>query len=532
MKDVITRRLDRLTDGARELMRTAAVFGREAEFRVLQEASGLEEDEAARAVEELVRSRVLVAQGERFDFVHDRIRQVVHGELLPPRGRLIHRRIGEALERLYRDGLEVHADALGLHFVGAGVWDKAADYLRLAAQTARQRSGYREALAYLEQALEAVARLPDGRDTLVRGLDVRFELCWALPPLNQYARLHDLAVEAEALAVRLDDSRRIAWARSFRCFALTRTRHHAAALDAGRTAVEMAAQLDDPWLEVEASQRLGSAHLEIGQLASGIEAFRRIVVVLGQEDADRLLGESRALAYRSQMWGRLGGALAEAGAIEESLAYCEEGLRYARRLGRPLRLVSESTRLARTHIARGATGEAIPLLEEALALARRWEILDYLPYTMSDLALAYALAGRLAEAVPLAEEAAKLEPTSGGVARQLGEVYLGADRVEAAEEAAGHSLAVTRDRQERGAEGKALRFLGDIAARREPPDLPAAEARYREALALLAPRGYGPEVACCHRGLGRLLGRAGRTHEAEQHLATASRMEREMGTGG
>jgi tetratricopeptide (TPR) repeat protein len=543
VKDVITRRLGRLTDGARELMRTAAVFGREAEFRVLQEASGLEEGEAARAVEELVRSRVIVAQGERFDFVHDRIRQVVHGELLPPRRRLIHRRIAEALERLYHDKPEAQAGALGLHFLGAEVWDRATDYLRLAAETARQRSGYRESVRYLEQALEAVSRLPDGPDTLTRAFDVRFDLIWPLSTLNQYARVLELAVEAEALAARLGDTRRVAWARSFRCFASTNTGRIAAALDVGRTAVEMAAELDDPWLEVEASMRLAMAHLEIGQLARAIESFRRIVEVLSREDAERRLGESRALAYRSHVWGRLGAALADAGAIEESLAYGEEALRYARRLGRPVRMVSESTWLGRAHVARGAPGEAIPLLEEGLALARRWEILDYLPWTMSDLALAYALAGRLADAVPLAEDAARLERTnprdparleltSPRIARQLGEVYLRADRVDAAQEAAEHAL--VRARNDRGpvGEGRTLRLLGDIAARREPPDVPAAEARYREALALLAPLGYGPDVARCHRGLGRLLGRAGRAREAEEHLATASRMEREMGIGG
>jgi hypothetical protein len=43
---------------------------------------------------------------------------------------------------------------------------------------------------------------------------------------------------------------------------------------------------------------------------------------------------------------------------------------------------------------------------------------------------------------------------------------------------------LARERQEHGNEAYALRLLGDIAARREPPESTQAEAHYRQALAL------------------------------------------------
>jgi hypothetical protein len=50
-----------------------------------------------------------------------------------------------------------------------------------------------------------------------------------------------------------------------------------------------------------------------------------------------------------------------------------------------------------------------------------------------------------------------------------------------------------------------------------------------EALALAEPRGMRPQVAHCHLGLGKLHRRRGDRQQAEEHLATAMAMYREMG---
>jgi hypothetical protein len=74
---------------------------------------------------------------------------------------------------------------------------------------------------------------------------------------------------------------------------------------------------------------------------------------------------------------------------------------------------------------------------------------------------------------------------------------------------------------------RALRLLGDVAARRDPPE--HAEGRYREALALADERGMRPLVAHCHLGLGTLYRRTGDGAKAQEHLTTAATMYREMG---
>jgi hypothetical protein len=118
IREVIGRRLERVSSQAQELVAVAAVIGREFEFALLHRAGGMAERETALGVEELVRRRVL------------------HG-------------VGDGFEDLYASRLESHTTALGLHYLHAEAWDKASRYLFQAGTTARWRTAHRESAVCL-----------------------------------------------------------------------------------------------------------------------------------------------------------------------------------------------------------------------------------------------------------------------------------------------------------------------------------------------------------------------------------------------
>jgi predicted ATPase len=89
VREVILRHLESLSERGRHLTTVAAVIGREFDFPLLCRSAGLEENEAAESLEELVRRRILHSVGERFDFTHDRIREVAYGHLLRERQRAL-----------------------------------------------------------------------------------------------------------------------------------------------------------------------------------------------------------------------------------------------------------------------------------------------------------------------------------------------------------------------------------------------------------------------------------------------------------
>jgi tetratricopeptide (TPR) repeat protein len=110
----------------------------------------------------------------------------------------------------------------------------------------------------------------------------------------------------------------------------------------------------------------------------------------------------------------------------------------------------------------------------------------------------------------------------------LGDAHLLAGRLEEAHTLAVRRLAFAREYQERGNEAYALRLLGDIAARRNPPESEPAVAHYRQALALAEELGMRPLQAHCHWGLGTLYAATGQREQARTELSAALALYRGM----
>ena len=151
----------------------------------------------------------------------------------------------------------------------------------------------------------------------------------------------------------------------------------------------------------------------------------------------------------------------------------------------------------------------------------------WFPWMAAALGAAYTLAGRVADAVPLLTQAMEQTIATEMVGFQalcrlsLGEAQLLAGHLEEAHALAEQALALAREHQERGHQAYALRLLGDIAARRDPPEGEPAEAHYHQALALADELGMRPLQAHCHRGLGTLYARRGQWEQARAELCAA-----------
>jgi hypothetical protein len=103
-----------------------------------------------------------------------------------------------------------------------------------------------------------------------------------------------------------------------------------------------------------------------------------------------------------------------------------------------------------------------------------------------------------------------------------------AGRLEEAYALVERALAHARAYQERGHEAYALRLLGEIAARRDPPASDQAEAHYHQALTLADALGMRPLQAHCHRGLGTLYLTTGQQEQAQAELSTTMALYRAM----
>ena len=101
-----------------------------------------------------------------------------------------------------------------------------------------------------------------------------------------------------------------------------------------------------------------------------------------------------------------------------------------------------------------------------------------------------------------------------------------AGRMDDAMQQAQHALELAREHQESGAQAGALRLLGELAARHDPPEVAQAEDYYRQAMALAEERGMRPLIAHCHLGLGTPYAKIGRREQARAELSAAIELYR------
>jgi DNA-binding SARP family transcriptional activator/tetratricopeptide (TPR) repeat protein len=535
VRDVIAGRVARLSEGSRQLLSVAAVIGREFDFALLQRASRVPDRDAAEGVEELVRRRMLHGVDEAFDFTHDRIREVVYGGLLPPRRKLLHGDVAVALDALTAGALDPPAGALGRHYRHAEVWDKAVFHLREAGLKALARSSNREAVAYFEQALAALSHLPETRETLEQAVDLRFDLRTSLFPLGEVRSILGHLREAERLARRLDDQRRIGRVSVYMSHLLHATGRPNEAREFGQRARVIAEALGDLAIKVGATFYIGASCYFMGDYGTGHDFLQETVQSLeGDLGRERygLVGLPAVMARTYLTWIH-----AERGEFEAALVQGRDGVRLAEAVDHPYSLIIACWGLLYLHAGRQELGEVDQLSKRALALARQWDIPLPSAITTGIVGHAYALAGRIADGLGLLEESVRLHELSGLVyyhsliVAYLAEAYLLADRPDDALVFGEQALGLARKRGERGFEAWCLRTLGEIAAHADPPHVERAQGRYREALALATELRMRPLAAHCHLGLGTLYRRTGIRAKAEEHLNSASTMYREMNMG-
>ena len=164
------------------------------------------------------------------------------------------------METFRRDRLLDQVERLAHHALRGEVWDKAFIYCRQAGVRAYDHAAFREAIACFEQALQALAHLPEDGDTRALGIELRLALGHPLTTLGELGRRLALLDEAEILARALDD-------RAWLARVLTQMGHACriagdldGAMAASQQAVNLAAKYGDSALQMRASLFLGQIY--------------------------------------------------------------------------------------------------------------------------------------------------------------------------------------------------------------------------------------------------------------------------------
>ena len=476
---VLAARIDRLPPEDKRLLQTAAVIGTEVPCALLQAIAELPEVDLHRGLAHLQAAEFLYEASLFpelvYTFKHALTHEVAYSGLLLERRRTLHARIVETLEALTGDRVAEQVERLAHHALRGEVWDKALAYCRQAGEKAMTRSAHREAVGYFEQALSALPHLPETRDTREQAIDLRLALRSALRPLGDYGRILTALREAESLAVALDDPRRLGQVSVSLLVDFLGRGAHDQAIAAGQRALTLVTASGDAVLHALVNLRLGQAYARQANYRRAIDYLRQAVAFFDGAPHRERFGLPNPPAVLSRVF--LAWCYAELGMFAEGRAVGEEGLRIAEAVAHPSSLMLASYGIGRLFLRQGDLPRALPLLERAVGICHEADLPGYFPEMAATLGAAYTLGGRVADAVPLLTQAIE-QTTATGMGSHyevlcrlsLGEAQLLAGRLEEAHALAERALALAREHQERGNQAYALRLLGDIAARREPPE--------------------------------------------------------------
>ncbi len=157
--DLVATRLGRLAPDAHPLIDQAALMGRYLDLATLRKLS--DQEDLDQWLMSCAASGVIEADGSEWRFSHDKFREGLRTRLPQLDRTAFHRQIAEAIEAV-SDAPGRRADELMTHWGGAGDLHKELEYAKLATSAAIENHSTREAIRYLDRAIEIVRTLFDG----------------------------------------------------------------------------------------------------------------------------------------------------------------------------------------------------------------------------------------------------------------------------------------------------------------------------------------------------------------------------------
>ena len=360
-------RINRLPDNAQEVLRLAAVIGRDFDFETLRHASEQQnEDDLIEALEQAERAQLIneihsaerenhpasSKTGERFAFAHALIPATLRDEISSLRRRRFHRRIADAIETVSPDDLE----ALAYHYGQAGDQSKARLYTIKAGDRARKLYANSEALHFYN---EAFLLTPEDHPD-------RFHI------LAARARVYDVLAQRDLQRIDIEAMLELAEQRddnTMRCDALIAladfflvTENYLMREPAER-AVEIAQALHDPVQEGRALRNAGWSawihhdyHESLSALETAVARFRQ---------AGRLAQAAECLHMLSLVTGLQG-----LGELEISRKFADDAVQLSRIAGDLRQEAISLRRLAIVQMDQKEPEVALQTAQQALTLHR------------------------------------------------------------------------------------------------------------------------------------------------------------------
>jgi len=461
VREVIIRRLAKLTSTEREVLDCASVVGDPFESRVLEKVLDLDRTKLLRILSTVERTYRLIHYTDGADglyhFDHTLIQDVCYEGLNEELKRQYHFGVAKALETLHTHDLEPYESALAHHYIKADVKEVARQHYVKAAESASHKYANEEAIFHLTEALKLI------EEDSVEKAYVLEQLGDLLQVTGKFSDAIQNWRQAMSLHQKFDGK------------IPTAILHRKTGMVLGRSL----GRVEEALQEYNAAERLLILGQNDEELAQLYQSYAGLYAQLGNFEEARKkcelavdLAESKNIAHiLARSYTTLGTILLSTGRIESGLEYLDKALQLALTNKLNDTAIRVYNNLGVTSEARGEFLKASNHFEKGLELAKKAGYLSQLPWLYEGLATTYLQLGNLEQALESAESAVNLDRNQGQFRHlalalcSLGKVHLRFGQSEKAREAFEEALMLAEQAGDHQALVQSCIGLGDIALR-------------------------------------------------------------------
>jgi class 3 adenylate cyclase/tetratricopeptide (TPR) repeat protein len=405
IQSVIAARIDSLPTTEKEVLQVASVVGDDAPVLVLRRLTGLDDATLEKALNFLSAAKFLfnskLSPAGEYSFYHALAQEVTYRSLLKERRRKLHATAYNIFIEFQAEGMDKAAEFLAHHAELGALWEQATLHLRRAGANAIERSAYKEAIGFLERALEALGRLPPNKLRAETAIDLRLNLRVGLGATGDYRRLYEHLSLAEQEAILINDRSRLVAICTAKTHVLNMLGDIGEAILNGKRARALAGSNQESDQAIMAKYFLAQAYEFNGDYSAAVELLTANLPDLRRTHRHSRFGMTgtNSILHLSL----LSHSQAYRGAFLEAEMHAREACAIADETGRPYDVGVAHFGDGIVKICRGKIGEAIASLDAGLKSCEVAMINALLPMISGRLGFAYAIDGQLEKGAALLE---------------------------------------------------------------------------------------------------------------------------------
>ncbi|MCK4266075.1 MAG: DUF2791 family P-loop domain-containing protein [Thermoplasmata archaeon] len=394
IKDSIHHRIARLDESSKKMLRYGSVAGDRFSFDVLKKATGMDEERLLDSLESLIEAdiiqEVVDSEEEEFIFVHKLTRGVIYETMSKSRVRLMHKSIGEVIEKVYSGNLEPMIYDLARHFTIGKDFARSYKYSVMAGDKALRTMAFEDAVGHYNTAFRTVDLL---KGTEGDWDEEKLKLAMKIGNIHYWMNVWSAAEKFYRTALRLSEKAGNKRAISKALIALAHSERSAGNYQTAEKryerAAEMSKELDDAQILAEIERGLGYVHWRKGENDDAVEHYNQSIS-LSMKAGD--------LSIMAKTFIELGNVYNQWGELEKSIEYYTKALVELEKLNEFSELARAYNNIGDSYLKMNKWDEAIENFDKCQEAAKKIGNQGHVAWANFNSAEALAYKGELDEA--------------------------------------------------------------------------------------------------------------------------------------